>query len=61
MSVDDVTGVLRTAYRPFAYCVLSKKLKTAYQMGLGVIFITNTSKHGFIKHRKYSRTTKYNH
>jgi len=34
MSAYDITEFLRTAYRPFAYCVLSKfPLNTAYQKG----------------------------
>ena len=34
MSAYDITEFLRTAYRPFAYCVLSKSpLNTAYQKG----------------------------
>jgi len=34
MSAYDITGFLRTAYRPFAYCVPSKRLlNTAYQKG----------------------------
>ena len=34
MSVYDITGFLRTAYRPFAYCEPSKHpLNTAYQKG----------------------------
>jgi len=37
MSAYDITGFLRTAYRPFAYCVPSKHpLNTAYQKGGGV-------------------------
>ena len=35
VSAYDITEVLRTAYRAFAYCVKSKKLKTAYQRGGG--------------------------
>ena len=39
MSAYDITGFLRTAYRPFAYCVPSKHhLNTAYQKG-GVTLI----------------------
>jgi len=34
MSAYDITGFLRTAYRPFVYCVPSKHpLNTAYQKG----------------------------
>ena len=34
MSAYDLTEFLRTAYRPFAYCVSSKNpLNTAYQKG----------------------------
>ena len=34
MSVYDITGFLRTAYRPLAYCVPSKHpLNTAYKKG----------------------------
>jgi len=35
MSAYDITEFLRTAYQPFAYCVLSKPppLNTAYQKG----------------------------
>jgi len=34
MSAYDITGFLRTAYQPFAYCVPSKHpLNTAYQKG----------------------------
>ena len=34
MSAYDITGFLRTAYRPFAYCVPPKHpLNTAYQKG----------------------------
>ena len=34
MSAYDITEFLRTAYRPFAYCVPSKHpLNTAYQKG----------------------------
>jgi len=34
MSAYDITGFLRTAYRPFAYCVPSKlPMNTAYQKG----------------------------
>jgi len=37
MSAYDITEFLRTAYRPFAYCVPSKSpLNTAYQKGGGV-------------------------
>ena len=37
MSAHDITGRLRTAYRPFAYCVPSKPhtQKTANQNGGG--------------------------
>ena len=39
MSAYDITEFLRTAYRPFAYCVPSKSpLNTAYQKG-GVILL----------------------
>jgi len=34
MSAYDITGILRTVYRPFAYCVpLKHPLNTAYQKG----------------------------
>ena len=37
MSAYDITEFLRTAYRPFAYCVPCKSLlNTAYQKGGGV-------------------------
>ena len=37
MSAYDITEFLRTAYRPSAYCVLSKSpLNTAHQKGGGV-------------------------
>ena len=37
MSAYDITEFLRTAYRPFAYCVPSKyPLNTAYQKGVNV-------------------------
>ena len=40
MSAYDITEFLRTAYRPFAYCVPSKSpLNTAYQKG-GVTLIS---------------------
>ena len=40
MSAYDITRFLRTAYRPFAYCVPPKHpLNTAYQRGGGVTLI----------------------
>ena len=40
MSAYDITGFLRTAYRPFAYCVPSKHpLNTAYQRDGGVTLL----------------------
>jgi len=40
MSAYDITEFLRTAYRPFAYCVPSKSpLNTAYQRGGGVTLL----------------------
>ena len=40
MSAYDITEFLRTAYRPFAYCVPFKPpLNTAYQKGRGVTLI----------------------
>jgi len=42
MSAYDITEFLRTAYRPFAYCVPSKSpLNTAYQKGGGGVTLSN--------------------
>ena len=34
----EITGSLRSAYRPFVYCLRSKTLNTAYQKGKQKVF-----------------------
>ena len=44
MSAYNITGFLRTAYRPIAFCVPSKTpLNTAYQKGGGTLIYVSSS------------------